>query len=683
MATSTLTSLAILKVNIDQGKDYLEYLRPFVLQVLVDHPPHGVTAQGVTTLIEQRFGLTLPERTVEIVVRRLSKAGLLSRANNEYTIDGEVPDPRLSARQAEADRHIQAVLTDLQRFSRDTAKPLQTQQEAVDSIRTFLAEFDITCLRAYLRGTTIPDLDGARPSSAVLVGDYVRHLQNTSPERFRSFVVLVQGHMLANALTCPDLDKAPKTYRGLTFYLDTPLLIRYLGCEPESLRKAMEDLVALLRQLEGTIAVFSHSRDELRSVLRTSGDYLSDLGGRPSSIVREARRRGTTRSDLRLLAASLDERLDDLGVKTKPTPVGNNQNGIDESRFERMLEHEVTYANPRAREYDVRSVQSVYTLRGNSSPTSLEKARAVLVTSNAALSRAAWKFGEEYAASRNVSSVITDFSLANMAWLKVPLGADSIPATQLLSCAYAALEPSEALLEKYLREIERLEDQGRISERDHQVLRSDPRALDSLVHLTGGDAAFLGRETIEETLRHLHEKIREEVVQELTEEKRAHDMTKSAFEVSEKEREETRKAYQGSKELSAESERARTESEEAHEHTRQELLKARNQNRVTRQKLVWRCRRHAAAGAWALFFLIASVLGVGGLVLGLDLKLPVVGSWLGPACAGLFVLAEVLSVVFGVRIFSARGRFRDWCQNWLFQRRARALGIDLSDLELN
>ncbi len=683
MTTSTLTSLAILKVNIDQGRDYLEYLRPFVLQVLVDHPPHGVTAQSVTMLIEQRFGLTLPERTVEIVVRRLSKAGLLSRTNNEYSIDGEVPDPLLSARQAKAERHIQAVLTDLQRFSRDTAKPLQSEQEAVDSIRTFLAEFDITCLRAYLRGTTIPDLAETRPSSAVLVGDYVRQLQHTSPERFGSFVVLVQGHMLANALTCPDLDKAPKTFSGLTFYLDTPLLIRHLGCEAESLKRAMEDLVALLRQLEGTVAVFSHSRDELRGVLRSSGDYLSDLGGRPSSIVREARRRGTTRSDLRLLAASLDERLDDLGVKIRPTPVGNNKNGIDERLFEEMLEDEVTYANPRAREYDVRSVQSVYTLRGSSAPPSLEKARAVLVTSNAALSRAAWNFGQEYPASTNVSSVITDFSLANMAWLKVPLGADSIPATQLLSCAYAALEPSEALLEKYLREIERLEDQGRISERDHQVLRSDPRALDSVVHLTGGDAAFLGKEAVEETLRRLHEKIREELVQELTEEEQAHDMTKKAFEVSEREREETRRAYQGSKELGTASEKARAESEEAHERTRRELVKAREQNRVTRQKLVWRCRRHAAVVAWVLFFLIAGVLGVGGLVLGLDLKPPVVGSWLGPACAALFILAEVLNIVFGVRIFSARGRLRDWCENWLFQRRARALEIDLSDLEMN
>ena len=56
MSTATLTSLAMLKVNIDQGEDYLEYLRPFVLQVLVDRNPELVTDQIVTDYIREQFG---------------------------------------------------------------------------------------------------------------------------------------------------------------------------------------------------------------------------------------------------------------------------------------------------------------------------------------------------------------------------------------------------------------------------------------------------------------------------------------------------------------------------------------------------------------------------------------------------------------------------------------------------
>ena len=37
MPTNTLTSLAMLKVNIDQGRDYLDYIRPFIFHVLMEH----------------------------------------------------------------------------------------------------------------------------------------------------------------------------------------------------------------------------------------------------------------------------------------------------------------------------------------------------------------------------------------------------------------------------------------------------------------------------------------------------------------------------------------------------------------------------------------------------------------------------------------------------------------------
>ena len=81
MSTATLTSLAILKVNLDQGKDYLEYLRPFILQVLVDHHPDPITNEVISDLIREQFGLEIPKRTVEIVLKRISRNNIIKREN--------------------------------------------------------------------------------------------------------------------------------------------------------------------------------------------------------------------------------------------------------------------------------------------------------------------------------------------------------------------------------------------------------------------------------------------------------------------------------------------------------------------------------------------------------------------------------------------------------------------------
>ena len=70
MTSSTLTSLAMLKVHVDQGHDYLDYLRPFILQVLVDHQINPVTDAVVKDWIRSDFGMEIPARAIQVVLKR-------------------------------------------------------------------------------------------------------------------------------------------------------------------------------------------------------------------------------------------------------------------------------------------------------------------------------------------------------------------------------------------------------------------------------------------------------------------------------------------------------------------------------------------------------------------------------------------------------------------------------------
>lgn len=160
MSTATLTSLAILKVNLDQGNDYLDYLRPFILQVLVDHRPDPITNKVISDLIRKQFGLEIPKRTVEIVLIRITMNHTVEKKNHVYRITSNLPDPQITAKMSEAKRHIDAVVSGLQQFSQDGVKPISSPEHAVTAICAFLARFDVTCLRAYLRGTAIPQLKG-------------------------------------------------------------------------------------------------------------------------------------------------------------------------------------------------------------------------------------------------------------------------------------------------------------------------------------------------------------------------------------------------------------------------------------------------------------------------------------------------------------------------------------------
>ncbi len=634
MSTATLTSLAMLKVNIDQGLDYLEYLRPFVLQVLVDHRPDPVTAAAVRRHVLTDFGLEFPERAVQLVLKRLSRKHFLAKQAGVYHITGDLPNPAIGARKVEALAHIDAVISGLLEFSKGSPKPLSNTGEAVQALCAFLGEFDISCLKAYLRGTAIPDVGHRRPADIVLVSQYVLHLQTSDAKRFASLQVLVQGHMLANAILCPDLGSVPQTYKNVVFYLDTPLLVRCLGLEGQYRKDATEDLIRLLRNLGGTVAAFVHTRDELRGVIQGAAKHLEDANAR-GAIVMEARRRGTSRSDLVLLAEQIEDRLESLQIKVKPTPAYIARFQIDETAFGEVLDDEVSYFNPRAREYDINSVRCVYVLRKGIAPLTLEKAGAVLVTSNSGFARAAFRYGEKYEESREVSPVITDFSLANMAWLKAPMGAPSLPAAEVLAFSYAAFDLPRPVLEKFLTETEKLEKQGRITARDHQLLRSSALAQEELMRLTLGEEDALTEQTITETLRRVTSEIKKE-----------------------------------------ESEKYRAE-QAAHRRTQEQLAEERAERKRIQERLFWRCRRRAKGYSWAIASLVAVVLVSGILVgLGVSSRNALVG-WILTGLFAIATLAGIVDVLVGFSIRELRSKLEDRMLAWLVKREAAATGLNL------
>ncbi len=203
------------------------------------------------------------------------------------------------------------------------------------------------------------------------------------------------------------------------------------------------------------------------------------------------------------MAEDVEQRLLGHGLKVKSTPRVTQAFQISESELQSAIEHEVNYGNPRALEYDINSIRSVYELRGGFQPRRLEDARAVLLTENTALARAAFEFGKKHAPGSAVSAVITDFSLANVAWLKAPAAIPDLPEREVLSACYAALEPDQATWAHYLEEIDRLEVAGKISSDEHQLLRYSALAREGVADLTIGREQALTAGDVDELMKRL------------------------------------------------------------------------------------------------------------------------------------------------------------------------------------
>ena len=658
MLTNTLTSLAILKVNLDHKRDYLDQFEPFIIQILLDNELKDITVENVSKYIDEKFGLTIPVKTVELILKRITRRYPVKKSHGSYNIIGQLPNPKIDIKRQKAKEHLDFAVTGLQDFSQDTLRPISDREEAVALICSFLTKFDITCLRAYLQGTAIPKLKEDNPADFILISNYIKHIQQNDIERFNSFLVFVQGNMLANALLCPDLHNAPKTYKNVTFYFDTSLIIKLLGFDGKSSQYAANELVDLIRNLGGKIAIFSHTFMEVKNVVLSAAEYIDSPEGR-GGIVLEARRTGTSRSDLIIEAELIEQRFDEVGIEIENSPIPINKFQIDELKLEEELIRRRVFwrDNIQAREYDIKSVQSIYTIRANKSILSLEKSQAILVTDNEEFAKVAWSFGKTYSASSYVSSVITDFALANVAWLKRPMGAPSLPKAQVLAISYAALTPPEGFLKKLLKEIDKLQKEGKISEHKHQLAKITPAIREELMQFTLGQDTALTEETILHTIDHVYTEIKREEIEKLVEEQEAHKQTKQVF--HHRVTEESQKLIKEQK---------------AHEETKLDIAK----------KLYWKCDARAEVFSKILSYgslTLLSIIIIIGFLPELEIHLPDALAWAPPYKNVVLTFCAFVNSIYGITINKVKEKIKKWRLNRLVDRESKITGLDVHAID--
>ena len=199
-----------------------------------------------------------------------------------------------------------------------------------------------------------------------------------------------------------------------------------------------------------------------------------------------------------------------MGVSILQTPPYEKDFQISEEDLKKEIEKKIKYKNPEALNIDINSVRSIFVLREGRLPTRLEDSIAVFVTSNDLFAAAAFELGKSHNSTKEVSSVITEYSLINVSWLKAPLGAPELPVKQMMAKCYAAMEPKEGLWHKYLAQADELLKVGRISPDDHAILRASDLAREELMNLTQGEESALKGGSISEIL----ERVKTEMVVE-------------------------------------------------------------------------------------------------------------------------------------------------------------------------
>lgn len=521
MKTETLTSLAMLRVQIDRGSDYFDYLVPFVSHVIRIDSQKTFTPHGIQKALLKEFGIKMPQHTITKVAKRIAKrTHAIVLQDGVFKVLKEIRVTGFEADRAKARQRQVMVVASLMKFAKTRFDLNWDENVSQAAILKFLHSFSVECLKAYSAGTALPSVKCDDKSTDYVISVFLQDSYRSSAEVFDSFLVILRGNMLANALLCEDLQSLEKKYDSVTFYLDTPFMMHVLGFWGDAAKKAADELLNLLLQLRAKLCIFNHTAVEIRNVIKHAAGELENPSHSPHGMVRSLRRDGFRPVDLWTIEQELPDLLKRYGIGIEPAPPYIEKYNIGENDLRGVIDKEMNYGNERAEANDVNSIRSIYALRKDKIPARIEDAAAMLITTNNALVRAAYTYSQKHENGLEVPAVIQDYTLANTAWLKAPLAAPDLPKFELMAHCYAAMSPPSETWERFSAEIDLLLMSGKITTEQHALLRHKANVSEDLMEVTLGIEDRVTSDNIHDILGRAEKRLKAGYAEEVDAEKK-------------------------------------------------------------------------------------------------------------------------------------------------------------------
>jgi hypothetical protein len=338
-----LTTLAILKINQEEGRRQLDSYLPFVLHCLAQSTADEISTPDLQSSLVSEFGVELPQAVLKRLLDRAKDAGKVRLEHGVYIIDREaVATDDLGAVIAEAVRSRAELVNALRSFVRERFEDAWTEDRALDELLTYAESFSSRVLAAALTGHAL-ESEAARSSSAqFIVHRFAGGLAEANQTLFDHLLTLVKGRMLADALNyASDEGDEPPSLDKVEVYLDGPPLLFVLGYAGAEMKGPYAELLEMLKRQAAVVRCFEHSVTEAQEILdaaairaRTGQSDQKFHGDVVSHLVRS----GRSPVDIELLSNRLSNDLLRLAINPVATPPRRADLQPDENELSKRLQ---------------------------------------------------------------------------------------------------------------------------------------------------------------------------------------------------------------------------------------------------------------------------------------------------------------------------------------------------------
>lgn len=544
----TLLSLAILKVNWDYLKrDYLENFIPFLATLIEKRGYQNIEVREICVDFKDEFGITIPHHPMITILTRAKKRGLIfQRKHRYYPNKKKIDEYSFRTRSIEQEEQIERIINSFISYCKNSHNIAITQSDAEKAFIAYLKRYDLKIMFSAQELTMLPAIQPSSREIVFLIHGFIKKSYEENKENFDKIKNIAIGHLLSFPIFYEEFGRFQGKLKSLDLYLDTGFIIKSMGLEGEERKFTCIELLQSLAEQKVNLYLLPHTHNEIMYILDDCLRWINSPQYDPrkaSPALRYLQDNNCKTSDVERLIVNFGTWLNEnkIRIKDPMKPDEEKHFQIDEDQLYQMIIDIYKESSPLFNEFqkertirnDVKSINYIHRYRRGRRPRLLKDAGSVLITTNASLAFASRKYEMDESADKLLIPLcITDTFIGTLIWLQSPAKISEVNEKKIIADCYAALRPSDALLRKYLNEIERLKREAKINEEEYYLLRTHRISLNLLEELTLGNPDNFTDRTPEEILDEIRKSIRREEEKKYLEEKESHDGTKAELKQS-------------------------------------------------------------------------------------------------------------------------------------------------------
>ena len=468
-----IIALAAIKVFYETNNDFVAVFGNLIILVVNDST---VSLTDIKTILSTKIDLNLPNDVLQTIVRRLRKNNLLSVGNindfNSKSIKlvekGHAAEVKIRNSYENAKREKNALISSLKIYA-EKNNLNYSLDELAKELDFFIEKNPLSAINALQRELCDHSLSTTKIQKCI--SDFFIESEKSDQENFERLKAVLYGKIISAAFLDRKFCEDAKI-KKLDIYLDTNIIFSLMGLDEEWQNIPVKEVVELIKKAGGTLKVFSFTKDEILNKLRgylNGFDYYSDKI-KVSSIYYALKRKGYSKLNVITLIENIEVKLKEMEITIDYSFNPEDLLKGKEDEVSKLNSYKASSSIGTIK-HDLAAILAVKCLREMKLHYLWEKSKSIFLSADYNL--VAYDFREHgHKKLGTFPEAVFRSDLASMLWLKGGTGTDNVFMHNFFANHMRDKVISTSLWNKFIEEIKRKHDEGKITEDDIEDIMS-------------------------------------------------------------------------------------------------------------------------------------------------------------------------------------------------------------------